>query len=112
MPADVIVSVASGRVRGYDLNGIATFKGVPYGQDVRGRDRWRWASLVTPWEGVRDATEFGPRAIQPELREMHTTSAELEALMAQGGPDHDRWRGQSEECLEPERLDAGRGSEA
>ena len=99
MPADVDVGIASGRIRGYVSGGIAAFKGVPYGQDVGGRRRWRRASPVTPWEGVRDAAEFGPRAIQPESRDMHTTSAELEALMAQGGPDHDRWLRQSEECL-------------
>ena len=99
MPEDVNVTVASGRIRGYVSGGICTFKGVPYGQDVSGRRRWRRASPVTPWAGVRDAIEFGPRAIQPESRDMHTTSAEFEALMAQGGPDHDRWLEQSEECL-------------
>ena len=99
MPADVDVDVASGRIRGYVSGGIATFKGVPYGQDVGGGRRWRRASPVTPWEGVRGAVEFGPRAIQPESCDMHTTSAEFEDLMLRGGPDHNSWLLQSEECL-------------
>jgi para-nitrobenzyl esterase len=56
-----VVKVTGGQVRGAMLNtGGAVFKGIPYAQPPVGDLRWREPRPVTPWTGVRDATEFGP----------------------------------------------------
>lgn len=107
----VIVSTSHGRLRGRAADGVATFRGIPYGNDVGGSRRWRRAARVSPWQGVRDALDYGPRAIQPESREMNVTSQEIEDLMVLGGPADESWRVQEEECLTvnvwaPEPLDA------
>ena len=99
MSGNVVVGIDTGLLRGRVSDGVAVFKGIRYGEAVAGRRRWRRCAAVTPWDGVRDALEYGPRAIQLESRQMKVTSDELEALMAAGGPADDRWTAQSEECL-------------
>ncbi len=99
MTEDVLIEITAGKMRGALSNGVAAFKGIPYGESVRGRRRWQRSSPVTPWSGVRDAVEYGARAIQPESADMHVTSQELEDLMAAGGPSDERWKVQDEECL-------------
>ena len=56
-----IVTVTGGQVLGAPLDkGGAVFKGIPYAQPPVGDLRWREPITVTPWTGVREATEFGP----------------------------------------------------
>lgn len=64
-PAEV--ATAAGRVRGIiDHNrGIRTWRGVPYGADTSGRRRFRAPEPAPAWSGVRDCTQYGPRAPQP-----------------------------------------------
>lgn len=99
MTENPTISVTSGLLRGRTMKDVAAFKGIPYGDCGGGLRRWQRARPVAPWEGVRDAGDYGPRAIQPESREMKVTSDEIEALMVQGGPADDAWRKQSEDCL-------------
>lgn len=40
------------------------WRGLPYAQPPVGAGRWRPPSPLKRWDGVRDATRFGPRAIQ------------------------------------------------
>jgi Carboxylesterase family len=54
----------SGEVRGIVNNGISVFKGMPYGDGADGDARSSPPSKPESWAGVRDAFEFGPRAIQ------------------------------------------------
>lgn len=54
-----------------DIQGGATesghrFLGIPYAQAPVGDLRWRPPVPATQWDGVRDATEFGPRCAQAE----------------------------------------------
>ena len=99
MAEDIVIEISTGRLRGRRAGGVDRFKGILYGEFVGGPRRWRRATAVAPWTGVKDAIEFGPRAIQPESRDLHVTSDELELLMAAEGPSDSRWSAQSEECL-------------
>jgi para-nitrobenzyl esterase len=59
------VETSAGRVRGYLDNSVQVFKGVPYGASTAGANRFMAPKRPAPWTGVKDAFEFGPRAIAP-----------------------------------------------
>jgi para-nitrobenzyl esterase len=61
-----IVQVDGGMVRGTTANGVIAFKGIPYAAPPVGNLRWRNPQPVQPWEGVKDATAFGPAALQAD----------------------------------------------
>jgi len=63
--AGPIVEIRSGRIRGAIQDGVRVFRGIPYGADTTGANRFLPARAPRPWTGVRDATAFGPRAFQP-----------------------------------------------
>jgi para-nitrobenzyl esterase len=57
----------AGRLRGRQASGGPhVFLGVPYAQPPLGELRFRAPVPVTPWQGVREAAEYGPTAPQPE----------------------------------------------
>jgi len=53
-----------GAVLGSVHNGVFMFKGIPYGADTSQR-RFMAPAPPAPWTGVRETTDFGPRAPQP-----------------------------------------------
>ena len=57
---------ATGRIRGVDVGGIKTFKGIPYGASTAGANRFMPPQPVAAWTGVRDALEYGASAPQRE----------------------------------------------
>jgi para-nitrobenzyl esterase len=57
---------AYGRVRGVDVGGVKTFKGIPYGASTAGENRFMPPGNPASWSGVRDALEYGPSAPQRE----------------------------------------------
>ena len=59
-----MVVTGAGRVRGVDLGGVHAFKGLPYAAAPAGKLRFMPPAPVLPWDGVRDAAEFGPAAPQ------------------------------------------------
>ena len=54
-----------GALRGQAEDGIHVFRGVPFAQPPVGELRWRRPQPLEPWDGIRDALEFGPISIQP-----------------------------------------------
>jgi para-nitrobenzyl esterase len=72
-PAPVATTTA-GKVRGYVDDGIAAFKGIPYGGDTALR-RFQPPVPPNPWTGVRDALAWGPRAPQMGGRGIRPNSA-------------------------------------
>ena len=60
-----VVSVTGGQIEGRGLPaGGAVFKGVPFARPPVGDYRWREPGAVVPWQGVRDAGEYGPACMQ------------------------------------------------
>ena len=62
--ATPLARTRSGVLRGQTDDGVRVFRGIPYGGDTATR-RFRRAQRETPWEGVRDAFDYGPSAPQP-----------------------------------------------
>lgn len=63
--ADELVRTKSGTVRGtVDETGVFAYRGIPFAQPPVGELRWKPPQPVKAWEGVREATKFGPRAMQ------------------------------------------------
>lgn len=62
------VDTPSGTVQGVSEAGIAVFRGIPYAEAPTGERRWRAPVAAARWDGVRDATRFGPVCHQPPSR--------------------------------------------
>jgi len=60
----VIAETAFGKIRGVDNNGIKTFKGIPYGANTTGTNRFMPPGEPADWSGVRDALAYGHSAPQ------------------------------------------------
>ena len=87
----VEAETAFGRVRGVDVEGIKTFKAIPYGASTAGRNRFRPPMDPAKWTGVRDALAYGPSAPQ---REPGTAANTSDLAVAGAG-----MREESEDCL-------------
>jgi para-nitrobenzyl esterase len=62
------VRVRNGSLRGCaapEDDSVSTFKGIPFAAPPVGDLRWRPPAPAQDWDGVRDATSFGPACLQP-----------------------------------------------
>jgi para-nitrobenzyl esterase len=83
--ARVVVETGLGKVLGLESDGVRVFRGIPFAEPPVGERRFRAPEPVKAWPSVRDATQFGAAAPQPQL-----------ALAALPGMDVGP---QSEDCL-------------
>jgi para-nitrobenzyl esterase len=63
-PASAVATTQYGKVRGYLDGGVLTFKGIPYGQNTGGENRWLPAKPPTPWTGERPTLVYGANCPQ------------------------------------------------
>jgi para-nitrobenzyl esterase len=62
------VNVTGGAIEGATTeDGIRIFKGIPFAAPPIGDLRWKPPQPLQPWDGVRDAKEFGPSPEQPRI---------------------------------------------
>jgi para-nitrobenzyl esterase len=59
------VRTSAGTLRGSWEDGVAVYRGVPFAAPPVGQHRFAAPRPVVPWDGVRDATRFGPPPPQP-----------------------------------------------
>jgi para-nitrobenzyl esterase len=63
-----IVEAPTGTVRGSAEGDVNVFKGIPFAEAPVGPLRWRAPVPKRHWQGVRDATTFGPACFQPSSK--------------------------------------------
>ncbi len=63
-PNDAVVRTQYGPIRGYLQDDVYTFKGVPYGADTGGENRWLPAKPPTRWTEVRNTLAYGANCPQ------------------------------------------------
>lgn len=62
--ASTLVDTRYGKVQGVRERGVSIWRGVPYARAPVGPLRFRPPEPPLPWTGIRDATRFGPAAVQ------------------------------------------------
>jgi len=67
-----VVDAPAGKVEGIETAGIRSFKGIPYAKPPVKGLRWRPPVPLDRWQGIRDATEFGPACVQPQSKKLTT----------------------------------------
>ncbi|MGB6830735.1 MAG: carboxylesterase family protein [Terracidiphilus sp.] len=63
-PSSAIANTQYGKVRGFVDGGVFTFKGIPYGQDTGGENRWLPAKAPKPWKDPYPALIYGANCLQ------------------------------------------------
>ncbi len=78
-----IVAVTGGTIQGAELDGIFSYKGIPFAAPPVGDLRWKSPQPVVPWGGIKKTDKFAPGPMQ---------DTSFGAML--GGP-----QGISEDCL-------------
>jgi para-nitrobenzyl esterase len=97
-PSKNVVETDSGKIFGYQRDGVITFKGIPYGAATEGNRRFMPPMRPVPWPGVRSALYWGPVSPQPLTSTIDGRRGgwghDREAFMFEWEDGHD-----SEDCL-------------
>jgi para-nitrobenzyl esterase len=91
-PRFVEAETSFGRVRGTDVDGVKTFKGIPYGASTAGPNRFKAPADPVHWSGVRDALDYGASAPQRDPGAIRAADSGLSVASASLPPE-------SEDCL-------------
>eukprot|EP00931_Biecheleriopsis_adriatica_P025806 TRINITY_DN1576_c0_g1_i1.p1 TRINITY_DN1576_c0_g1~~TRINITY_DN1576_c0_g1_i1.p1 ORF type:complete len:538 (-),score=63.33 TRINITY_DN1576_c0_g1_i1:53-1666(-) len=59
------VETITGKVRGIVEGQVRVFRGIPFASPPLGKLRWAPPQPMAPWTGVRDASQYGNRCLQP-----------------------------------------------
>ncbi len=102
----IVAQTTHGKVRGASVDGIYSFKGIPYGGGTGGERRLMPPTAPEPWAGIRDARAYGLDCPQPRGRVLNVTPRVV-SVFGSGKP-----LPQSEACLvlnvwSPEIMDGG-----
>ena len=62
------VDAPAGQVEGVAQGALRVFKGIPFALPPVGEARWKAPAPMPRWDGIRQATAFGPECIQPESK--------------------------------------------
>jgi para-nitrobenzyl esterase len=62
---ELVADTTLGKVRGLTIDGVHSFRGIPYGGDTAGKNRFMPPTRPRPWTGVRDCTDWGHIAPRP-----------------------------------------------
>lgn len=93
-----VVETESGKVRGAIADGVSIFRGIPYGDDTGGDNRFKPPKPAKKWSGVRDVLDYGNMAPQaggaPANAGMQTGARITRSLFAPLTS-----QAQSEDCL-------------
>jgi para-nitrobenzyl esterase len=90
---ETIAETTYGKVRGeLTPDGVRTFRGIPYGGNTGGANRFKPPTKPAVWTGVRDATQWGNKSPQIAAAGQATTIMYLD--YTEGGLGR-----QSEDCL-------------
>merc|ERR1711920_829309 len=93
-----VVSTTAGKVQGEVVDGIYTFKGIPYAADSGGTNRWTAPKDPEPWSDVRNATTF--MDICPQAENDGGFTALIENITGVSAPSlSNPDTGISEDCL-------------
>ena len=57
---ELVADTTLGKVRGLTIDGVHSFRGIPYGGDTSGKNRFMPPTRPRPWTGVRDCSRLGP----------------------------------------------------
>jgi len=63
-PRKAVADTQYGKVRGFVDDDVFTFKGIPYGANTGGENRWLPAKAPKPWTGEYPALIYGPNCPQ------------------------------------------------
>jgi para-nitrobenzyl esterase len=87
-----VVETSNGRVRGRAENGLQVFRGIPYGGNTGGKNRFMPPTPAAKWTNVREATAWGHIAPKPMSAIVPNTYGEMVEWSEYRG-------GLSEDCL-------------
>ncbi|RHZ94447.1 carboxylesterase/lipase family protein, partial [Rhodopseudomonas palustris] len=62
--SDLLVETECGSIRGIVADGVRTWRGIPFAAAPAGALRFNAAQPPNAWQGVRDASKFGPIPMQ------------------------------------------------
>jgi para-nitrobenzyl esterase len=80
-PRSAVAKTQNGKVRGYVADGVLTFKGIPYGQNTAGENRWLSAKPPKPGR-----TNIRPLSTAPTARSVSMTSPRQSSRSSTTGP--------------------------